>query len=137
MTIFDRSWYGRVLVERVERFCSEEDWMRAYHEINDFEEQLVEAGGIVIKFWLTITKDEQLRRFRERAEDAVQALQDHAPRTGATARSGTRTKSAVCDMVERTSNARSRRGYWSPANDKYFARIQVLKTLCERIEAAL
>ena len=65
-TIFDRSWYGRVLVERVERFCSESDWRRAYSEINDFEQQLARHGMVVIKFWLQISKDEQLRRFEER-----------------------------------------------------------------------
>ncbi len=66
VTIFDRSWYGRVLVERVEGFCSEADWMRAYGEINDFEEQLVRHETVVVKFWLAISKDEQLRRFKER-----------------------------------------------------------------------
>ncbi len=66
LTIFDRSWYGRVLVERVEGFCSQADWMRAYHEINDFEAQLARHNIVVVKFWLTISKDEQLRRFEER-----------------------------------------------------------------------
>lgn len=66
VTIFDRSWYGRVLVERIEGFCSESDWMRAYGEINDFEEQLVRHRTVVVKFWLSISKDEQLRRFKER-----------------------------------------------------------------------
>ena len=77
ITIFDRSWYGRVLVERVEGFCPEADWMRAYGEINDFEDQLVRSGAIVVKFWLTITAEEQLRRFKEREKTALQALQDH------------------------------------------------------------
>ena len=67
-TIFDRSWYGRVLVERVEGFCTKADWMRAYGEINDFEEQLTAAGAIVVKFWLAIDKDTQLERFQEREE---------------------------------------------------------------------
>ncbi|MEJ1958666.1 MAG: hypothetical protein WDM70_03765 [Nitrosomonadales bacterium] len=65
---FDRSWYGRVLVERVEGFCSPGDWMRAYQEINDFEAQLVRHNYVVVKFWLTISKDEQLRRFEERKQ---------------------------------------------------------------------
>ncbi len=133
--IFDRSWYGRVLVERVEKFCAEADWMRAYHEINDFEEQLSEAGAIVTKFWLTITKEEQLRRFREREKTPFK----HFKITPDDWRNRKRWKDyeiAVCDMVERTSNADAP---WIlvPANDKYFARIHVLKTLCERIEAAL
>src|SRR5450756_1332159 len=66
VTIFDRSWYGRVLVERVEKFCSEADWMRAYSEINDFEAQLVRHNIIVVKFWLTISREEQLKRFQAR-----------------------------------------------------------------------
>src|SRR5678815_2987944 len=66
LAIFDRSWYGRVLVERVEGFCRTQDWMRAYSEINDFEEQLVASGNVVVKFWLQISKDEQLRRFEAR-----------------------------------------------------------------------
>ena len=65
--IFDRSWYGRVLVERVEGFCSEAAWKRAFREINDFERQLSEAGIIVAKFWIHISKQEQLRRFEQRA----------------------------------------------------------------------
>ena len=64
--VFDRSWYGRVLVERVEGFASEPEWRRAYREINDFERQLVESGTVVVKFWLHISKEEQLRRFEER-----------------------------------------------------------------------
>ncbi len=66
--IFDRSWYGRVLVERVEGFCTEAAWKRAYREINDFERQLTEAGIIIAKFWIHISKEEQLRRFGQRAD---------------------------------------------------------------------
>ena len=135
VTIFDRSWYGRVLVERVEKFCSEEDWMRAYHEINDFEEQMVEAGGIVTKFWLTITKEEQLRRFREREKTPFKTFKITAE-DWRNRKKWNDYETAVCDMVERTSNANAP---WVlvPANDKYSARIHILKTLCERIEAAL
>jgi polyphosphate:AMP phosphotransferase len=135
VTIFDRSWYGRVLVERVEKFCSEEDWMRAYHEINDFEEQMVEAGGIVTKFWLTITKEEQLRRFREREKTPFKTFKITAE-DWRNRKKWNDYEHAVCDMVERTSNATAP---WVlvPANDKYSARIHILKTLCERIEAAL
>ena len=75
--IFDRSWYGRVLVERVEGFCSEAAWKRAFREINDFERQLTEAGTIVAKFWIHISKEEQLRRFGQRADIALQALEAH------------------------------------------------------------
>ena len=75
ITIFDRSWYGRVLVERVEGFATEADWMRAYTEIDDFEQELVRNGTIVLKFWLAISKEEQLKRFQLR--DFFQAIQDH------------------------------------------------------------
>jgi len=68
VTIFDRSWYGRVLVERIEKLCADEDWLRAYAEINDFESELMSAGVIVLKFWLQITEDEQLRRFKGREQ---------------------------------------------------------------------
>ena len=135
VTIFDRSWYGRVLVERVEKLCSEEDWMRAYHEINDFEEQMIEAGGIVIKFWLTITKDEQLRRFRERQKTPFKTFKITAE-DWRNRKKWNPYEDAVCDMVERTSNADAP---WIlvPANDKFAARIHILKMLCERLEAAL
>jgi polyphosphate:AMP phosphotransferase len=135
VTIFDRSWYGRVLVERVEKLCSEQDWMRAYHEINDFEEQIVEASGVVTKFWLTITKAEQLRRFRERQKTPFKNFKI-TPDDWRNRKRWDDYEVAVCDMVERTSN---RDAPWIlvPANDKYSARIQVLKTLCERIEASL
>ncbi|MCE9619952.1 MAG: polyphosphate:AMP phosphotransferase [Planctomycetes bacterium] len=135
VTIFDRSWYGRVLVERVEKLCSEEDWMRAYHEINDFEEQLVEAGGVVTKFWLTITKEEQLRRFHAREKTAFKSFKITAEDWRNRKKWGAY-EQAVCDMIERTSNDLAP---WIlvPANDKYSARISILKTLCERLEAAL
>ncbi|MFZ5530256.1 MAG: polyphosphate:AMP phosphotransferase, partial [Pseudomonadota bacterium] len=134
-TIFDRSWYGRVLVERVEGFCSEADWMRAYTEINDFEEQVARNNTVLVKFWLSITKDEQLKRFREREKIGFKRFkiteEDWRNRKKWDAY-----ESAVCDMIDRTSTAVAP---WTliEANDKYFARIKVLKTLCERIEAAL
>ena len=135
VTIFDRSWYGRVLVERVEKFCSEQDWMRAYHEINDFEEQLVEAGAIVAKFWVTVTKEEQLRRFREREKTPFKSFKI-TPEDWRNRRKWNDYERAVCDMIERTSTEIAP---WSliPSNDKYCARIEILKTLCERVEAAL
>ena len=68
MTVFDRSWYGRVLVERVEGFATKEEWMRAYGEIDDFERMLVEEGTMLIKFWMHISSEEQLKRFEERPE---------------------------------------------------------------------
>jgi polyphosphate kinase 2 (PPK2 family) len=88
ITIFDRSWYGRVLVERVEGYCGVSDWMRAYDEINQFEEQLVRAGTIICKFWLQISKEEQLKRFRAPPEDRRSSGSRSPRTTGATARSG-------------------------------------------------
>ena len=76
-TIYDRSWYGRVLVERIEGFCSEADWMRAYSEINEFEDQLSRNGTVVLKFWMQISKSEQLQAVQAARADAVQAVQDH------------------------------------------------------------
>jgi polyphosphate:AMP phosphotransferase len=135
VTIFDRSWYGRVLVERVEGFCSPSDWMRAYQEINDFEGQLVRHNIVVVKFWLTISKDEQLRRFEERKKSGFKRFkiteEDWRNREKWDAY-----EQAICDMVDRTSTETAP---WTlvEANDKYFARIKVLKTLCQRIETAL
>ena len=133
--IFDRSWYGRVLVERVEGFCTEADWLRAYAEINDFEHQMVDAGGIVVKFWLQISAEEQLRRFKERQDTEFKRFKitDEDWRN--------REKwddyvSAVCDMVDRTSTGLAP---WTlvEANDKNFARVKILRTVCERLENAL
>ena len=134
-TIFDRSWYGRVLVERVEGFCAEADWLRAYAEINDFEHQLVDAGVVVVKFWLQISADEQLRRFKVREDTEFKRFkitdEDWRNREKWDAY-----VSAVCDMVDRTSTGLAP---WTlvEANDKNFARIKVLKTICEHLEKAL
>lgn len=135
VTIFDRSWYGRVLVERVEKFCSEADWMRAYHEINDFEEQLVRNDVILVKFWVAITKEEQLRRFREREKITFKQFKI-TPEDWRNRKKWADYERAVCDMVERTSAGAAR---WNviPANDKLFARIEMLKILCEQVEQAL
>ena len=135
VTIFDRSWYGRVLVERVEGLCSTYDWMRAYGEINDFEEQLIENKTILIKFWLSISHDEQLKRFEERQRTGFKRFkiteEDWRNRE-----KWNEYEIAVCDMVDRTSNTFAP---WTlvEANDKYYARIKILKTLCERIEKLL
>jgi polyphosphate:AMP phosphotransferase len=134
-TIFDRTWYGRVLVERVEGFCAEADWLRAYTEINDFEHELSEAGAIVIKFWLQVSKDEQLRRFKEREKIEFKRFkitdEDWRNREKWDAY-----HQAICDMVDRTSTGLAP---WTlvEANDKNYARVKVLRTICERLEAAL
>ncbi len=133
--IFDRSWYGRVLVERVEGFCAHLDWMRAYAEINDFEEQLHRKKTLVLKFWLSISQEEQLRRFKEREKIGFKRFKI----TDEDWRNRDRWNEyevAVCDMIDRTSTEIAP---WTlvEANDKYYARIKVLKTVCERIEKVL
>jgi len=133
--IFDRSWYGRVLVERVEGYCSHADWMRAYGEIDDFEEQLVRNRTVVVKFWLSISQAEQLRRFKEREKVGFKRFKitddDWRNRD-----KWNEYELAACDMIDRTG---SEIAPWTlvEANDKCYARIKVLKTLCERIERAL
>ena len=135
LAIFDRSWYGRVLVERVEGFCTQADWMRAYGEINDFEGQLVRHHIVVVKFWLAITEDEQLRRFQEREKIGFKRFkiteEDWRNR-----KKWAEYERAVCDMVDRTSTEIAP---WTlvEANDKNYVRIKILKTLCARIEAAI
>ncbi len=133
--IFDRSWYGRLLVERVEGYCSPADWMRAYGEITDFEEQLVRSRTIVVKFWLHISKDEQLRRFQEREQTSFKQFkltEDDWRNRGKWAEY----ELAACDMIERTGTGIAP---WTlvEADSKQFARIKVLKTLCAAIETAL
>ncbi|MGC2857786.1 polyphosphate kinase [Novispirillum sp. DQ9] len=134
-TVFDRSWYGRVLVERVEGFASTEEWMRAYGEINTFEEQLVDSGVVLGKFWLHITPEEQLRRFEARKEIAWKQwkLTDEDWRN--------RDKwddyeIAVNEMVERTS---TRKAPWTlvEANCKLHARVKIIETVGDKLEAAL
>jgi polyphosphate:AMP phosphotransferase len=135
VAIFDRSWYGRVLVERVEGFCSEADWLRAYTEINDFEHELAKSGAIVMKFWLQISRDEQLKRFKEREKIEFKRFkitdEDWRNRKKWDAY-----HRAICDMVDRTSTGNAP---WTliEANDKNHARVKVLKTVCERLEEAL
>lgn len=135
VAIFDRTWYGRVLVERVEGFCSENDWLRAYSEINDFEHEIIEAGVIVVKFWLQISQEEQLRRFQEREKIEFKRFkitqEDWRNRE-----KWDDYQVAICDMVERTSTGNAP---WTlvEANDKNYARVKILRTLCQRLEAEL
>jgi polyphosphate:AMP phosphotransferase len=135
VAIFDRTWYGRVLVERVEGFCAENDWLRAYTEINDFEHELADSGVMVVKFWLQISQQEQLKRFKAREQIAFKRFkitqEDWRNREKWDAY-----QQAICDMVERTSTGNAP---WTlvEANDKNYARVKILQTLCERIEAEL
>lgn len=132
--IFDRSWYGRVLVERVEKFASEFDWMRAYSEINDFETQLVESGAIVAKFWLAITPAEQLRRFRAREHTAYKRFKITAE-DWRNRKKWPAYERAVNDMIERTSTDPAP---WNviASDDKLFARIEVLERVRAMMKAA-
>ena len=135
IAIFDRSWYGRVLVERVEGFAAPADWMRAYEEINDFEARLVGHRIVVCKFWLAISKDEQEKRFRARERTSFKRFkiteEDWRNR-----KKWNEYERAVCDMVDRTSTDFAR---WDliPANDKYYARVRAMRLVCERIEEAM
>ena len=135
VAIFDRSWYGRVLVERVEGFCAEADWMRAYGEINDFEEQLVDSGGIIAQVLAAHQPGGAARRFKERQKSAFKRFkitdEDWRNREKWDAY-----EAAVCDMLDRTSTEIAP---WTlvESEDKYFGRIKILRTLCQRIEENL
>ena len=135
ITIFDRSWYGRVLVERVEGFASELDWTRSYDEINDFEQQLNDKGIPVIKFWLHIDKDEQLRRFKER-EETPYKLHKITDEDYRNREKWDQYEEAINDMIDYTSTDHSP---WRviPSNNKQYARIEVLKHVCAVLEKNL
>jgi polyphosphate:AMP phosphotransferase len=135
ITIFDRTWYGRVLVERVEGFCGEDDWMRAYDEINEFEEQLVDNGTVLCKFWLQIGKDEQLKRFQEREQTGFKRFKI-TPEDWRNREKWDDYERAVEEMVDRTSTSLAP-WHLVEANDKYFARVKVLRTICEVLKRAL
>jgi AMP-polyphosphate phosphotransferase len=132
---FDRSWYGRVLVERVEELCDEAEWLRAYNEINDFERQLAASGVVVVKFWLAISPEEQLRRFKEREATAFKQYKI-TPDDWRNRQKWEQYKYAVGDMIDRTS---TQSAPWTliESEDKHFARLKVLRTICDRVEAAL
>jgi polyphosphate:AMP phosphotransferase len=135
MAIFDRSWYGRVLVERVEGFAREDEWRRGYAEINQFEEQLAEHGVVLIKYWLHIDAAEQLRRFQEREHTDFKRYkiteEDYRNREKMN-----EYELAANEMMERT-NTEYAPWVLVEANDKKYARIKILKTLCGRLEKAV
>jgi AMP-polyphosphate phosphotransferase len=135
IAIFDRSWYGRVLVERVEGFASEAEWRRGYQEINEFERHLADAGTVVVKFWLHLSPDEQLRRFRERER----VPHKHYKITEEDWRNRSKWnayRAAVIEMVERTSTSYAP---WTivEAEDKLWARIKTLDTVVKFLEQRL
>ena len=136
ITVFDRSWYGRVLVERVEGFAEEAEWLRAYDEINEFELQLVSHGTALVKFWLHLSPEEQLRRFSERE---VVPWKQHKL-TGEDWRNRERWQdylAAVNDMLVSTDRPPEAAWHVIPANDKRHARVAVLEAVCERLRASL
>lgn len=135
IAIFDRSWYGRVMVERIEGFCTEEEWKRAYREINQFERQLVDFGTILFKFYIHISKDEQLRRFEAREQTAYKAwkLTDEDWRNR---EKWDQYAEAVNEMLLKTSTLTAP---WTvvEGNCKWHARVKVLKTLVDGLSQEL
>jgi len=135
IAIFDRSWYGRVMVERIEGFCTEAEWKRAYREINQFERQLVDYGTILFKFWLHISPDEQLRRFESRANDKLRSwkLTDEDWRNR---EKWAAYEEAVNDMLLKTSTASAP---WTvvEGNSKPYARIKILRTIVDKLSDEL
>jgi polyphosphate kinase 2 (PPK2 family) len=133
--IFDRSWYGRVMVERIEGFCTEAEWKRAYREINEFERQLLDAGAILVKFWIHIGKDEQQRRFEDREKDDYKSWkltqEDWRNRE-----KWDKYERAVEDMLLKTSTLAAP---WTvvEGNDKLYARVKALRTLVNTLGQAL
>lgn len=135
IAMFDRSWYGRVMVERIEGFCTEMDWKRAYREINSFERQLVDFGTILFKFWLHIDKEEQLRRFESRSEDRIRSwkLTDEDWRNR---EKWELYEEAVNEMLLKTSTISAP---WTvvEGNSKMYARIKILKTIVDKLSLEL
>ena len=135
MTVLDRSWYGRILVERVEGFATAEQWQRAYDEIVEFERTLTAEGMILIKFWMHVSEEEQLRRFESRRDDPLRSwkLTDEDWRNR-----GKRPEyeAAIQDMLERTDRPRA---HWTvvPGDDKHYARLAVAEHVCEVLEKRL
>jgi polyphosphate kinase 2 (PPK2 family) len=135
MSIFDRSWYGRALVERVEGYATEAEWRRAYEEIVGFEQGLAEEGAIIVKFWLHISPKEQLKRFKARETDPLRAWK-LTPEDWENRAKRAEYEEAVEEMLDRTDRRRAR---WRliAAESKRFARVEVVRTVNEEIEAGM
>jgi polyphosphate kinase 2 (PPK2 family) len=135
IAIFDRSWYGRVMVERIEGFCDEAAWKRAYREINQLERQVVDFGTILFKFWIHISNEEQLRRFEDRASDKLRNWKLTAEDWRNREKWGLY-EAAVNEMLLKTSTLDAP---WTvvEGNDKRYARVKVLRTLVEKLSKAL
>lgn len=132
---FDRSWYGRVLVERIEKFCKDEEWMRAYNEINCFEKMLFDDGAVIIKFWLDVSPEEQLKRFRDRTNDPEKRhkITDEDWRN--------RSKrdeydNAAAEMIAKTSSSYAP---WTviPSDSKKIARIKTAEEIVSRLDTII
>jgi polyphosphate kinase 2 (PPK2 family) len=136
MAVLDRSWYGRVLVERVEGYATREQWLRAYDEINTFEQTLADEGMILIKFWMHISGDEQLKRFKRREKDPLKSWklteEDWRNRE-----KRDDYKQAVEDMVARTSREPHAVWHLIPAESKRYARVAVIETVIDEIEEGM
>jgi len=135
ITIFDRTWYGRVMVERLEGFCSENDWQRAYNEINEFEKELTNWGAVIIKFWVQIDKDTQLERFtdRQNTPEKQWKITDEDWRNR---EKWDLYETAVDEMIAKTSTAFAP-WYVLESVDKKYARIKALKIVIEQLKKAL
>jgi polyphosphate kinase 2 (PPK2 family) len=135
MTILDRSWYGRVLVERVEEFATEEQWRRAYDEIKSFERTLTDEGMVLVKIWMHVSSDEQLKRFKSREKDPLKrwklTAEDWRNREQRPAY-----EQAITEMLDRTDTSYAP---WTvvEADDKLYARVKVLETVNAAIERGL
>jgi polyphosphate kinase 2 (PPK2 family) len=135
IAIFDRSWYGRVLVERVEKFAKREEWQRAYDEINNFERSLVDNGTVLVKFWMHISKGEQKRRFEDREHDQFKEWKI-TPEDWRNRDKWDDYLKAAEDMFAKTSTDYAP---WHiiPAEDKHYARVETANTVARAIETAL
>ncbi len=135
IAIFDRTWYGRVMVERLEGFCSENDWQRAYNEINEFEKELADWGAVIIKFWVQIDKDTQLERFNER-QNTPEKQWKITDEDWRNREKWDLYEKAVNEMLQKT-NTSYAPWHILESNDKKYARIKALRTVVEAIEKAL
>jgi polyphosphate kinase 2 (PPK2 family) len=135
MAVFDRTWYGRVLVERVDGFATKEQWRRAYDEIVGLERSLAAEGSLVIKFFLHISEDEQLRRFEARRDDPLKSWK-LTPDDWENRRKRPQYLEAVEEMLERTDH---KAAPWDPieADSKRYARVRVMETVIERVERGM
>ncbi len=135
IAIFDRSWYGRVMVERIEGFCTENDWQRAYNEINEFEDELTAWGAVIVKFWVQIDKDTQLARFTDR-QNTPEKRWKITDEDWRNREKWDAYETAVDEMLQKTST-RSAPWHILPSNDKKYARVKALEIIVETLERAL